>query len=52
MNNTFGIKGVQEHCFFLKSIDDAHRLRVHVRWAGRVGGWLARPAVPLLAGRL
>ena len=31
VNNTFGIKGVQEHCFFLKSIDDAHRLRVHVR---------------------
>lgn len=38
MNNTFGIQGVRERCFFLKSIDDAHRLRVHIRWA--VGGSL------------
>lgn len=30
VNNTFGIQGVRERCFFLKSIDDAHRLRVHI----------------------
>lgn len=30
VNNTFGIKGVSDHCFFLKSIDDAHRLRVRL----------------------
>ncbi|EFN54551.1 hypothetical protein CHLNCDRAFT_58189 [Chlorella variabilis] len=30
VNNTFGIQGVAERCFFLKSIDDAHRLRVHI----------------------
>lgn len=34
VNNTFGIKGVQEHCFFMKSIEDAHRLRVHIRCGG------------------
>ena len=28
VNNTFGIKGVEEQCYFLKSIEDAHRLRV------------------------
>ncbi|CAL8468285.1 g7825 [Coccomyxa elongata] len=27
VNNTFGIKGVAEHTFFFKSIDDAHNLR-------------------------
>lgn len=27
MNNTFGIKGVAEHTFFFKSIEDANRLR-------------------------
>jgi NADH dehydrogenase FAD-containing subunit len=37
VNNTFGIRGVAERCFFLKSIDDAHRLRVHIR-CGCVGG--------------
>jgi NADH:ubiquinone reductase (non-electrogenic) len=30
INNTFGIKGVQEHCFFFKSIEDASRLRNQV----------------------
>lgn len=30
MNNTFGIKGVEDHCHFLKSIDDAHRLRLRI----------------------
>lgn len=34
-----GIKGVQHHCWFLKTIDDAHKLRVHLRWAGRGGMW-------------
>src|SRR5689334_16483205 len=33
VNNTFGIKGVAERCFFLKSIEDAHRLRTHIRRA-------------------
>lgn len=37
MNATFGIPGVKEHCFFLKSMQDAQELRRHVRWAG----WLA-----------
>lgn len=27
MNNTFGIKGVAEHTYFFKSIDDANNLR-------------------------
>ena len=30
VNNTFGIKGVEEQCYFLKSIEDAHRLRVRI----------------------
>lgn len=29
-NNTFGVKGVEEHAFFFKSIEDAGRLRRHV----------------------
>lgn len=29
-NNTFGVKGVEEHAFFFKSIDDAAALRRHV----------------------
>eukprot|EP00798_Chlamydomonas_sp_ICE-L_P004949 gene4949-34725_t len=27
VNNTFGIKGVDEHCFYFKSIEDANKLR-------------------------
>jgi NADH:ubiquinone reductase (non-electrogenic) len=27
VNNTFGIEGVQNHCFFFKSIGDANKLR-------------------------
>lgn len=30
VNNTFGIKGVQEHTFFFKSITDANKLRRQV----------------------
>ena len=30
INNTFGIKGVQEHTFFFKSITDASKLRRQV----------------------
>ncbi|KAI7837688.1 hypothetical protein COHA_008481 [Chlorella ohadii] len=30
VNATFGIKGVQEHCFFLKSMEDAQQLRRHI----------------------
>lgn len=38
MNNTFGIKGVGEHCWFLKTIDEAHKLRVHIRRAAALRG--------------
>ena len=31
VNATFGIKGVQEHCFFLKTMEDAKALRRHIR---------------------
>lgn len=27
VNNTFGVSGVEDHCFFFKSIGDANRLR-------------------------
>lgn len=30
VNNTFGIKGVEEHTFFFKNIEDANRLRRRV----------------------
>lgn len=30
VNNTFGVPGVNEHCYFLKSLEDAHDLRTHV----------------------
>ena len=30
INNTFGIKGVEEHTFFFKSITDANKLRRQV----------------------
>lgn len=30
VNNTFGVKGVEDHCFFFKSIEDASRLRRQV----------------------
>lgn len=30
INNTFGIKGVDKHCMFFKSIDDANKLRQRV----------------------
>ncbi|GAB4819591.1 hypothetical protein N2152v2_006637 [Parachlorella kessleri] len=30
VNNTFHIAGVEENCFFLKTIGDAHRLRIHL----------------------
>lgn len=26
-NNDFGVKGVKEHCYFLKSIDDVHNIK-------------------------
>eukprot|EP00887_Chlorella_sp_A99_P003956 scaffold11.g3956.t1 len=29
--NTFGIEGVKEHAFFLRSIEDAKKLRTHIR---------------------
>ncbi len=37
MNATFGIKGVQEHCFFLKSMEDAQQLRRHIRYLRLAG---------------
>lgn len=30
MNNTFGIKGVADHCMFFKSIEDASALRKRI----------------------
>ena len=36
MNATFGIKGVQEHCFFLKTMEDAKTLRRHIRYVWRL----------------
>ncbi|KAL4442460.1 hypothetical protein ABPG77_005044 [Micractinium sp. CCAP 211/92] len=33
VNATFGIPGVAEHCWFLKSMEDASRLRRHIRQA-------------------
>lgn len=33
VNATFGIPGVTEHCWFLKSMEDATRLRRHIRQA-------------------
>lgn len=30
VNNTFGIPGVADYCWFLKNIDQAHKLRVHL----------------------
>ncbi|KAG2428088.1 hypothetical protein HYH02_014479 [Chlamydomonas schloesseri] len=30
VNNTFGIKGVDQYCFYFKSIEDANRLRARV----------------------
>uniref|UniRef100_A0A061RCA7 NADH:ubiquinone reductase (non-electrogenic) n=1 Tax=Tetraselmis sp. GSL018 TaxID=582737 RepID=A0A061RCA7_9CHLO len=38
--NTFGCPGVEEHCMFLKSIDDAHRLR------SKISECFERAAVP------
>eukprot|EP00887_Chlorella_sp_A99_P003955 scaffold11.g3955.t1 len=36
--NTFGIKGVKEHAFFLRSIEDAKKLRTHIRQGGHAPG--------------
>lgn len=30
VTNAFGVEGVREHCFFFKTVEDAHRLRVHL----------------------
>lgn len=40
MNNTFGIKGVQQYCNFFKSIEDANSLR------NRVSECFERAALP------
>ena len=40
VNNTFGVKGVQDHCFFFKNIEDASRLR------GQVSECFERAALP------
>jgi hypothetical protein len=34
VNATFGVPGAEEHCWFLKSMEDAQALRRHVRWEG------------------
>lgn len=43
VNNTFGIKGVDQYCFYFKSIEDANRcvwvVCVGYRgWGGKGGG--------------
>jgi hypothetical protein len=40
VNNTFGIKGVEQYCYYFKSIEDANRLR------GRVSECFERAALP------
>lgn len=30
VNNTFGIKGVNEYCYYFKNIDDASKLRSRI----------------------
>ncbi|PNW69798.1 hypothetical protein CHLRE_19g750547v5 [Chlamydomonas reinhardtii] len=40
VNNTFGIKGVDQYCFYFKSIEDANRLR------SRVSECFERAALP------
>jgi NADH:ubiquinone reductase (non-electrogenic) len=30
VNNTFGVPGVNEHCNFLKTLEDAHNLRTRI----------------------
>lgn len=42
--NTFGIKGVQEHCMFFKTIEDANKLR------RRISECFERAALPNVSG--
>lgn len=43
VNNTFGIKGVQEYCQFFKSIEDANNLR------RRISECFERAALPYVS---
>jgi len=43
VNNTFGIKGVKEHCMFFKSIEDAGALR------RRISECFERAALPYVS---
>lgn len=45
VNNTFGIKGVQEYCQFFKSIEDANNLR------RRISECFERAALPYVSAR-
>jgi NADH:ubiquinone reductase (non-electrogenic) len=45
-NNTFGIKGVKEHCMFFKSIEDANSLR------RRISECFERAALPYVSHTL
>jgi hypothetical protein len=46
VNNTFGIKGVQEHCQFFKSIENASSLR------RRISECFERAALPYVSLRV
>lgn len=43
VNNTFGIKGVKDHCMFFKSIEDASALR------RRISECFERAALPYVS---
>jgi NADH:ubiquinone reductase (non-electrogenic) len=43
VNNTFGVKGVEEHCLMFKTIQDAHKLR------GQLSDCFERAALPYVS---
>jgi hypothetical protein len=43
VNNTFGVKGVEENCLMFKTIEDAHKLR------GQLSGCFERAALPYVS---
>ncbi|WIA22726.1 hypothetical protein OEZ86_009686 [Tetradesmus obliquus] len=43
VNNTFGVKGVEQHCLMFKTIEDAHKLR------GQLSDCFERAALPYVS---
>jgi NADH:ubiquinone reductase (non-electrogenic) len=43
VNNTFGVKGVEENCLMFKTIEDAHKLR------GQLSDCFERAALPYVS---